>query len=69
MAGSMHVEPHQPAFGTIDPASVSDVAAVHEAAVGEAMALREHYHQNALGRPSQAGDPQATPREYLEENV
>jgi len=56
MAGT-YVEPHTPALGAVDPASVSHAEAVHEAAVGAALELREHYAQQSLGQGSQAGDP------------
>ena len=58
MAGSMHVEPHTPALGTVDPASVGTVQSVHDAAVQAEATRRGHYSQNVLGQGAAAGDPQ-----------
>jgi hypothetical protein len=55
MAGT-YVEGHSPALGAVDPAAVAAVEQAHQAAVQAAMARREHYHQQALGQGSQAGD-------------
>jgi hypothetical protein len=52
-----HVEPHTPALGAVDPADVAAAAIAQTAAVQQAATLRDHYHQQALGQGSQAGDP------------
>jgi hypothetical protein len=57
MAG-VHVEPHTPALGAVDPADIGTVAEALTAAVQAAATLRDHYAQQVLGQGSQAGDPQ-----------